>query len=181
MYCFSMPMGTLITRYEGKVALTGNCNFNRLNQYPVKNWKGGQIHELDSSVYHLMRGEIFKIGNKSIFTFGGANSIDKPWRIPNISWWKEEIPSYEEMDRAITNLHNAYNYVDVILTHTCPSIFINTLLESKEPIIDDPVSKMCDYFYENIQYKSWFFGHWHLNKIIDNKHHTLYDSIIQLN
>ena len=47
-------------------------NFDRLNAYPLEEWHGGKIHKIRSSVLHLMRGHIFKIADKTIFTFGGA-------------------------------------------------------------------------------------------------------------
>lgn len=32
-------------------------NFDRLYQYPVKEWHGGKVHEIRPHVLHLMRGE----------------------------------------------------------------------------------------------------------------------------
>lgn len=51
-------------------------NFDRLNNYPEKKWKGGRIHELRPHVLHLMRGQVFEIDGKKLFTFGGAASHD---------------------------------------------------------------------------------------------------------
>lgn len=42
------------------------------------------------TIYHLMRGQVYNICNKSIFTFGGASSIDRNLRVDGVSWWKEE-------------------------------------------------------------------------------------------
>lgn len=36
-------------------------NFDRLYQYPVKEWHGGKVHEIRPHVLHLMRGEVFDI------------------------------------------------------------------------------------------------------------------------
>ena len=52
-------------------------NFNLLENYPVKEWNGGRIHELRPHVYHLMRGQVFTLDNKTFFTMGGASSTDK--------------------------------------------------------------------------------------------------------
>lgn len=51
-------------------------NFDRLYAYPVEEWHGGKIHKIRPSVLHLMRGQVFKIAEKKIFTFGGASSHD---------------------------------------------------------------------------------------------------------
>ena len=49
-------------------------NFDRLNDYSVKEWHGGKIHEIRPHVLHLIRGEIFEIDGKEICTFVGGSS-----------------------------------------------------------------------------------------------------------
>ena len=51
-------------------------NFDRLYTYPEEEWNGGKIHRIRDSVIHLMRGQVFTIDEKKIFTFGGASSHD---------------------------------------------------------------------------------------------------------
>lgn len=51
-------------------------NFEMLNEYPTEEWNGGKIHKITDSLFHLMRGQIFNIDDKKIFTFGGAKSHD---------------------------------------------------------------------------------------------------------
>lgn len=51
-------------------------NFDRLYSYPVEKWHGGNVHKVRDSVIHLMRGQVFEIEGKKIFTFGGARSHD---------------------------------------------------------------------------------------------------------
>ena len=38
--------------------------FPRIYSYPVKEWRGGKVHEVRSNVLHLMRGEVFSIEDK---------------------------------------------------------------------------------------------------------------------
>ena len=151
--------------------------FTRLNNYPVSGWHGGKVHKINDSVIHLMRGQVFNIDNKSIFTFGGAESHDKEYRLDGISWWKEEIPNYKEVQEALDNLERVNNKVDIILTHTCPHIFSYQMIHE---ISKDPVENMLDEFYNNVEYKKWFFGHWHIDKEFDDKHICLYDKIYPL-
>lgn len=62
--------------------LDGNHeNFDILYDYPIENFKGGKVHKISDSVYHLIRGEIFEINDKSIFVMGGAESYDKEYRV----------------------------------------------------------------------------------------------------
>ena len=49
-------------------------NFDRLYEYPVEVWKGGKVHKIRPSVIHLMRGQVYQIEGKKIFTFCGAST-----------------------------------------------------------------------------------------------------------
>jgi len=51
-------------------------NFDRLYAIPVSEWHGGQVHFVRDSIIHLMRGQVFDISGKRIFTMGGASSHD---------------------------------------------------------------------------------------------------------
>ena len=58
-------------------------NFELLNAYPLTNWNGGKVHHICGNVYHLMRGQIFKIDNMTFFTMGGGESPDIDIRFEN--------------------------------------------------------------------------------------------------
>lgn len=51
-------------------------NFTRLNAFPVEEWHGGRVHKIREHVIHLMRGEMFNLDGKMVFSFGGARSHD---------------------------------------------------------------------------------------------------------
>lgn len=51
-------------------------NFDLLNKYPVTTEFDGKVHRIVSNVYHLMRGEIYTIENKTFYVMGGASSHD---------------------------------------------------------------------------------------------------------
>ncbi len=118
-------------------------NFDRLYSYPVEKWNGGNVHKIRPSVIHLMRGQVFAIDGKKIFTFGGARSHDisggilelddpefqnkrgelnkgfKPYRINHLSWWERELPTEDEMQEGRMNLKANGNKVDFMVTHCC--------------------------------------------------------------
>jgi predicted phosphodiesterase len=139
-------------------------NFERLYNYPIENWHGGKIHRIKSSIIHLMRGQVFNINNKNIFTFGGAQSYDRDYRIEGISKWKQEIPSEEEFNIGKENLKK-YNFnVDYILSHTCPECIVPQLLSDVCSSIED-YDKTCSYLdeYSSIcNFTRWYLGHWHI-------------------
>lgn len=177
-------------------------NFDRLYNYPVEEWMGGKVHKIRPSVIHLMRGQVFEICGKKIFTFGGASShditdgildvndpdfmkkkkeYDREWRlyrINHISWWKEELPSEEEMKEGLENLAKHKGEVDFIVTHCCAT--------STERIISDGEFEsdyLNDYLEEIrqiIKFKKWFFGHYHDNREVTDKEILIYEQIIRI-
>ena len=36
-------------------------NHDLLQQYPVTEWNGGKVHQIQPSIFHLMRGQVFEI------------------------------------------------------------------------------------------------------------------------
>ena len=138
-------------------------NHSLLHEYPVSEWSGGKVHFIRPSVVHLMRGQVFEIEGKKIFTFGGAMSNDKQYRKEGVSWWKEEIPSTKEFEEGISNLEKHDLTVDVIITHTAPSLVI-TKKDLNDKEIYDPTCEILDSFMENVNFKQWYFGHFHEDK-----------------
>lgn len=178
-------------------------NFKRLYTYPIKKWHGGKVHEIRPNVLHLMRGEIFNIEDLSFFAFGGASShdiqdgilefngwkekakkLDKRgkymYRVKDLSWWKEELPTEEEMQHGLEALKRHDNKVDFLLTHS-PSTSELILMGGKGlyelDILTDYLEKIkvvCDY-------ERHFFGHMHVNRAINEKDICLYEQIIRMN
>ena len=176
--------------------------FDRLYNYPVEEWNGGKVHKIRPSVIHLMRGQVFDIEDKKIFTFGGALShdtqggildiddpnfknkrkkLDKeyiPYRVNHISWWKEELPSEEEMEEGIKNLEKHDLKVDYILTHS-PSASVIALL-GQGLYEQDKLTKYLEEIRCKTKYKRWFAGHFHINKAVNDKDILLYEQIIRI-
>ena len=124
--------------------VTGNHeNYDALQAYPLKQWRGGAIRRIRPSVILLERGQVFNLCGKRFFTMGGASSHDiqdgilEPddplfkkkcreldargamYRVNHLSWWKEELPSEEEYRAARASLDRVGWEVDYILTHCC--------------------------------------------------------------
>lgn len=177
-------------------------NFDRLYSYPEENWMGGNIHRIRPSVIHLMRGQVFLIDEKKIFSFGGARSHDisggilkledpeykrrkkeldegwKPYRINHVSWWAQEMPSKEEMDEGRKKLTEHGNSVDFVVTHCCSSSTQSIL--SGGMYMPDELTKYFQKLKEMIQFKKWLFGHYHDNKNVNSKEILLYEQIIRI-
>ena len=174
-------------------------NYDLLNTYPVSEWHGGKVHFINSSVVHLMRGQVFTIEDKTFFTFGGAQSHDikdgileiddprirlwrkdpdKMYRINHISWWEEELPNEEEMAEGRENLELAGNKVDFVITH-CTASSTQALL-SNGFYKPDKLTNYLETIRCGIDYKRWFFGHYHVDKAINDKDIALFEQIVRI-
>lgn len=154
-------------------------NFDLLNAYPVTEWNGGKVHIIRPDIIHLMRGQVFEIEGKTFFTFGGATSTDKAFRREGESWWKEEVPTYEELDEGFKNLER-YNYkVDYIVTHSCDekALYYPPLKVGTEMMNVYPENQMLSNFEGRVEYKHWYFGHYHLDGDLTDKKTVLYKKI----
>lgn len=141
-------------------------NFNELNKYPVVDFCGGRAHKIRNNVFHLLRGEIYEIEGKKFFAMGGAYSIDKQMRQKDISWWEQEVPTYEEIQYARNNLEEHNNKVDYIISHTAPSRVITQMGYSLNAD-DVGLTDFFDEVMQTVSFKKWFFGHFHEDKQIN--------------
>ena len=157
-------------------------NFDLLNAYPVDEWKGGKVHVILPDILHLMRGQVFELEGNTIFTFGGATSIDKYMRKEGASWWKEELPTFEELDEGIANLRRHGNEVDYIITHVCGerALMYPPLRTRWRQMQHYPENQMLAYFEDIADYKHWYFSHYHLDGNLRQGLTVLYQKIVKL-
>lgn len=192
----SMPFTTLF--------VCGNHeNFDRLNEYPVEEWHGGHIHKIRPSIFHLMRGEVFDLQGKKFFSFGGAASHDidggildpwdirfnerrielnygtLPYRINGVSWWPQELASDEEKINGWKNLEKHDYKVDFIVTHCC-STSSQVLLGGVGLYTPDHQTDYLEEVRQKVDFKKWFFGHYHINRNINDKEICIYEQIIRI-
>ncbi len=179
VYCFEMPLGTIVTRLNGKVSFNGNCNFSRIySEFPIIDFNGAKFYQIRKNIYFVKHGEIFTIENKKFFVFGGASSVDKDQRIEGKSWWREEEASYMDQKLALENLTKHKNKVDYILTHTAPK----SIMEDYFGIYDriDSTSRFLEEVKNDIQFTRWYFGHFHKNISLNDKFTCLWQVIEEL-
>lgn len=196
----------LNTRSFTTLFVPGNHeNYDRLmsDEFPTIDYCGGKVKQIRSSVLMLLRGEMYEIDGVKIFAFGGASSHDISdgildsndpnwkkkakeldrlgkyhYRINGLSWWKEELPNKEEMKHGFDVL-DANNWkCDYVVTH-CASSSTQALL-SHGLYQPDILTNYLEEIRQKLQYKKWFFGHYHDNRAINNKEIMLYEQIIRI-
>lgn len=153
-------------------------NFDALAEYEECSWKGGKVQFVRPSVIHLMRGYIYDLEGVSIFVMGGARSVDKAYRKEGVSWWPQEMPNEGEITRARQNLALNDNQVDLIITHDAPRSIAAMI--NYEKTINDELMEFFEEIKNNVGYRHWYFGHFHLDWKIDESHTVVYNKIIQI-
>lgn len=185
-----------------------HSNFDRLygNEFPEIDFHGGKVHQIRQNIFHLERGYVFEFCGKKFFCFGGASSHDiedgildrndftsdeqfiqkikqwnkemKEFRINHLSWWKQELPSEEEMQRGIENLEKNNWEVDFMVSHCAPqsvaSVFSHGFYKP------DILTMYFNGLLDRLQFSRWFFGHYHEEKVIMSKFVMLYEQIIRV-
>lgn len=179
-------------------------NHIRLATYPETDWHGGKVHAIRPHVLHLMRGEIFTIEDKRFFAFGGASSHDiqdgildyddtewrdkaknlekqgkRMYRVKNLTWWKEELPSQEEIQHGSYSLNENNNTVDYILTHS-PSTSEIYLMGAKGLYEPDILTNYLEEVKAVTEYTKHLFGHMHMDHAINDRDICLYEKIIRI-
>lgn len=153
-------------------------NFDLLEKYPESKWNGGLARVISGNLVHLMRGQVYEIEDKKIFTFGGGHSQDIEIRRESKTWYEREQPTIDEIKEGEKNLSDLDYMVDYIVTHE-PPVALKKCLD-----VDISHRLETDSFFEKIsvecKFKKWFFGKCHLNKQIPPKFHAVFDDIIPL-
>ena len=150
-------------------------NFELLNRFPVVEYKGAKCHRIYRNIYHIIRGEIIYINGLSFFCMGGATSIDKAQRINHISWWEEENISNKDILNGLDNLEKVNYQVDYVLSHAAPSFVVRKMFNYQA----DSNSEILEKFQSQINFKKWYFGHYHENKKW-NKYRCFYGDILEI-
>ncbi len=173
-------------------------NFDRLDALPKMRWHGGYVQEVRPGVLHLLRGQVYDIDGATFFTFGGASSHDiedgvlEPddprirsyyrhglsYRVNHCSWWSRELPDEEELEEGRRNLEAHGNAVDFVITHCAPSSLQAMFSEGlyKRDILTDYLEEI----HQKIQYRRWYFGHYHEDRAITYRDIMLYSNIVQI-
>lgn len=183
-------------------------NFDRLysDEFPVVDFHGGKAHKIADSVYHLMRGYVFTLQDKTFFAFGGAsshdiedgildekdfpsrrafiktcakmNDLNKKFRVNHMDWWEQELPSVKEINRSLISLKQYDNRVDFVITHCLPQD-IASLISGGQYKSD----RLTSYFLSisrKLQFDQWYCGHYHQDLRIFCKYNVLYRRIIRI-
>jgi len=141
-------------------------------------------HQCSPHITYISRGTsmLVKIGEKykNLLFIGGADSVDKVFRTEHVSWWADETITEDD----VKGIRGYYHYV---FSHACPlgvfnqnKAFLCTLNNINENNAIHISENSLEILRNNIEYDHWYFGHYHVNKKLDNKHMCLYEDFIEI-
>lgn len=161
------------------IAFLDGCheNFDLLESYPESKWNGGMARVIEQNIIHLMRGQVYTIENKRIFTFGGGHSQDIEFRRYG-NWWEREHPTNDEIMEGIDNLERFHNEVDYIITHEPPASVKDCLGVDVFQRIE--VHALFEEIIKSCRYQKWFFGKCHIDKHIPMKFYAVFNNVTPL-
>jgi len=168
-------------------------NWDTLNALPLVDKYGVKMGQAAGHVFFIPNGTLFEFGGRKIFCFGGAMSTDRGGLDQNgfypeegRSWWRDEIPSKEQMDAAVDTLESVDWKVDLVITHTMSSDCVKNFVFKEryhEVRVEDPVARFLNFVQEGLTYDKWYCGHFHVNKTYETeagkKIQVLYDYIVK--
>lgn len=156
-------------------------NFDIINSYAPYRWKGGNTHKIAENIYHLMRGEIFTLENKTFFVLGGGESDDRDMRQEGVSWWEAEMPNAEEIKNAEDNLKAYDKRVNFILTYEAPAVAKDFLkLHTNEAVKLSPLNTYLQNLTKDVEYYHWYFGSLHTDVQISKKMTAVFNEIYEI-
>lgn len=161
------------------IAFLDGCheNFDILEKYKPEEWHGGKARIIAPNIIHLMRGQVYTIEKKKIFTFGGGHSQDIEFRRDN-DWWPQEQPTQAEITEGIAHLRENNYKIDYVITHEPPAslkecLGVDVLERLEMHAFFEDVIKTC-------YYDKWFFGKCHIDKHIPIKFYAVFNNVIPL-
>ncbi len=151
-------------------------NYDLLEQYEISEWCGGKTRLISGRLRQLMRGQVYEIAGRKLFTFGGGQSDDTFDLAEGKNWWAREMPSDEELEEGLKNLESAQNRVDFVATYEPPCGLEDFLSDGYTE--RNNLNTYLNSIFEKLSFDGWFFGKLHINKLIPPKYHAVYDAVI---
>lgn len=150
----------------------GNDNCELLDEYPLEDFLGGMARHICGRLYMLASGCIFNIGGHNVFAFGGGQSAD----IDEMTEHKTYCPTERELEESRELIRQKGGSVDYIFTHEPPGDIADFLnIGGKGGADTNYLNVFFDKIRNETDFKMWFFGKLHKNKLIPPRYAAVFD------
>ncbi len=152
-------------------------NYELLQEYPQTEWNGGQVRRISGKLRLLLRGEVYDIDGERVLAFGGGVSPDADERMHQGHWWESEAVTEADAERADKNLSKTEDTVDFVVSHE-PPLFIKNFLAVDEG--EDGFVHYClDKIARRCHFRRWYFGKYHMEKLVPPVYEAVYQNIVK--
>ena len=159
--------------------------FENVKWFRQNNFCGGNsfYYPKYPNFHFLQNGQVYNINGMSFLVMGGGYSVDKYIRLARGWTWEPEEKLNDEEKLAIRNLISETMNFDFVLTHVAPLelqpkfLFLSAVDQST---VETDEEEFLSEVRSKINYKAWFFGHYHGDYIIGNREYLLYDYPIEI-
>ena len=117
-----------------------------------------RIHEYPNHIFQNDYG-MFEVGGVRFCYIRGELSVDKKYRVENVSWWKQEEMSYKS-GLACINFVERYK-PNIILSHGCPVPILQMVATNRFKVDPSWTTQVLTYCFKVHKPEYWFFGHHH--------------------
>jgi DNA repair exonuclease SbcCD nuclease subunit len=156
-------------------------NYDILNEYKATSRdENGMVH-LSNHIIYLPNGE-YMLNNRKVLVCGGADSIDRAFRVEGLSWWADE-----RVDKDFIMSIPAETHYDYVFTHCCPysvfkdnSVYLIQIPGLDQSKIGHISEEYLDILKSRITFDHWWFAHYHVNRSLSDGFRCLLDEVIEM-
>lgn len=155
-------------------------NFALLDTYPLVRYCGGKAHRIRHNVFHLMRGQIFELEGKTLFTLGGGEPPESLMQEDeDLQISRPEVPTKQEMLEAVENLQRCAYHVNYIVTHEPPASIRDFMaVESYSQREMSALGAFLDELSKTAKFDKWYFGSLHTDKYISRSYTSVFKELV---
>lgn len=166
-----------LSKRKFKTIFVNGCNENQqiLEKYPLTNWNGGRARLIYENVIQLVDGEFYIIENKKILAYGGGFNKITNTTNSNMEEFNKASVEYQ-LNNLIKNIKKANREFDIIISHEAPSSIALCLEEDKFHCTY--INNILEEIREHASFKSWFFGKYHIDKLIPPRYYAMFNYIL---
>lgn len=173
-----------------------------IGTYGIRNFCEGKVYYEPKypNIFFAIDGEIYTFEGKKYMVVGGAHSVDKVRCLEEgRPFWEDEMPDDATKAKVKKRLADEKDNIYGMMTHTCPikylptEMFVSTRQNAEikrkrrtakakklfKPDIDRSTEEWLGEIEQQLDYKVWYCGHYHIDKQID-KISMMYHEILPL-
>lgn len=154
-------------------------NYTLLDAVEQADFGGAPAGKLADNIFHLRRGEIYKIEGKTVFAFGGGDA-ENEWEFRADTHSEREMPSGDEMSRGYENLAAADNKVDIMATHSPSGKTNGYFSRSGEGARLRGVHVYLNRLEDIVTFDHWYFGSLHVDRPCGSRHTAVFEEILKV-